>query len=85
MDKYHHVALMVEPKKKLLAEAQSSLDETMAKLKDAQGRPKAVEDRIAELEANFEEANTKKEQLVKDVEQCRARLERASKRGAVEI
>merc|ERR1711871_1609836 len=76
---YHHVALMVEPKKKLLAEAQSSLDETMAKLKDAQGRLKAVEDRIAELEANFEAANSKKEQLVKDVEQCRARLERAEK------
>merc|ERR1711968_177121 len=79
MDKYHHVAQMVEPKKKLLAEAQSSLDETMAKLKDAQGRLKAVEDRIAELEANFEAANSKKEQLVKDVEQCRARLERAEK------
>jgi dynein heavy chain, axonemal len=79
MYKYHTVALMVEPKKKLLAEATASLAETMAKLQDAQGRLKAVEDRIAGLEANFNAANSKKEQLVSDVEQCRARLERAEK------
>jgi dynein heavy chain len=36
-------------------------------------------DRIAELEANFKTANDKKEQLVKDVQECRARLDRAQK------
>lgn len=39
----------------------------------------AAETQIATLEANFKEANDKKEQLVFDVEQCRARLDRAVK------
>lgn len=79
MHKYHTVSEMVEPKKKLLASAQAELDETMGKLQVAQGKLKAVEDRIADLESNYERANTKKEQLVTDVEECRARLERAQK------
>ena len=40
MHKYHHVARAVEPKKKMLAEAQIALDETLAKLADAQSRLK---------------------------------------------
>jgi len=77
MYKYHQVTLVVEPKKKQLAEAQESLDETMIILKRAQSTLKGAEDQIAGLEASFKEANDKKEQLVFDVEQCRARLERA--------
>jgi len=79
MHTYHSVTLVVEPKKKLLAEAQASLDETLATLAVAQGRLKEVNDKIAELEANFEEANNRKEQLVEEVEECRAKLERAHK------
>jgi dynein heavy chain len=79
MYKYHQVTLIVEPKKKLLAEAQGSLDETLVILARAQATLKAAEDRIAQLEASFKEANEKKEQLVFDVEQCRARLDRAVK------
>jgi dynein heavy chain len=79
MYKYHQVALMVEPKKKQLAEAQLSLDETMKVLEKAQGTLQAAENQIAKLEASFKEANDKKEQLVFDVEQCRARLDRAVK------
>jgi dynein heavy chain len=79
MYKYHQVTLIVEPKKKQLAEAQASLDETMKILEKAQAQLKAAEDKIAELEAGFNEANAKKEQLVFDVEQCRARLDRAVK------
>jgi dynein heavy chain len=71
MYKYHTVAEAVEPKKKLLASAQIELDETLGKLKIAQGKLKDVEDRIAGLEANYEQANAKKEQLVLDVEECR--------------
>jgi dynein heavy chain len=71
------VTLVVEPKKKQLAEAQESLDETMIILKKAQSTLKGAEDQIAGLEAAFKEANDKKEQLVFDVEQCRSRLERA--------
>jgi dynein heavy chain len=79
MHKYHNVAKAVEPKKKLLLEAQTSLDATRAALKVAQDKLRAVEDRIATLEANFNKANDKKEQLVNDVEACRGRLERAEK------
>lgn len=79
MYKYHQVVLVVEPKKKLLAEAQESLDETMKILNKAQATLAEAEARIAQLEASFKEANDKKEQLVFDVEQCRNRLERAVK------
>jgi dynein heavy chain len=77
MYKYNQVALMVEPKKKLLAEAQESLDETMLILKKAQNTLKEAEEKIAALETSFKTANDKKEQLVYDVDQCRSRLERA--------
>lgn len=79
MYKYYQVTLVVEPKKRELAAAQSSLDETMKVLASAQATLKAAEDKIAQLEASFKEANDKKEQLVFDVEQCRARLDRAVK------
>ena len=36
MHKYHQVSVMVEPKKKLLAEATAELEETMQKLAEAQ-------------------------------------------------
>jgi dynein heavy chain, axonemal len=79
MYKYHQVTLIVEPKKKQLAEAQASLDETLQVLKKAQDTLAAAEAQIAQLESSFKEANDKKEQLVNDVEQCRARLDRAVK------
>ena len=57
MYKYHQVVLMVEPKKKLLAEAQISLDETMGILKVAQDTLAEAEAKIATLEASFNAAN----------------------------
>jgi dynein heavy chain len=77
MYKYYQVTLVVEPKKKLLAEAEASLAITMAELKKAQDILEGVMTQIANLEASFNEANAKKEQLVEDVTQCRSRLERA--------
>lgn len=79
MHKYHEVAVMVEPKKALLAAAQTDLEKTLTTLAAAQAKLKEVMDKIALLESNFNLANAKKEQLVKDVEECRARLERAQK------
>ena len=79
MYKYYNVARAVEPKKKLLADAQSELDATLASLKDARARLQAVTDRIAALEADYEKSNAKKQQLEDDVEQCSQRLERAEK------
>jgi len=79
MHKYHEVSVMVEPKKKLLAEATESLTLTKATLAEAQDKLQAVMARIAELEANFKQANDKKEELVRDVDECSARLSRAQK------
>ena len=48
----------------------------MGILDSAQRTLHAAEKQIALLEASFNEANDKKEQLVFDVEQCRSRLDR---------
>jgi dynein heavy chain, axonemal len=79
MYRYHEVTLIVKPKKAQLAEAQASLDVTLADLEKAQSQLREAEDHIAQLEASFNAANDRKEQLVHDVAQCRARLERAVK------
>ena len=76
---YNKIAKMVEPKKKALAEAQVELDETLATLDDAKSRLQAVVDRLAELEANFDNAVAKKDSLIFDVKQCEIRLESALK------
>ena len=79
MYKYHQVTLIVEPKKILLAEAQVSLDETNKILFAAQETLQKAEEKIAALEASYNEANAKKDQLIFDVDQCRSRLDRAVK------
>mmetsp|Transcript_24429 Transcript_24429/g.96934 ORF Transcript_24429/g.96934 Transcript_24429/m.96934 type:complete len:2723 (+) Transcript_24429:2309-10477(+) len=79
MHKYHEVSVVVEPKKKLLAEAQESLAATQATLAEAQAKLGSVMDKIHTLETEFNAAYQKKEQLVRDVEECRARLVRAQK------
>eukprot|EP00752_Nemacystus_decipiens_P010663 g9495.t1 len=79
MHKYNMVAKQVEPKRKLLAEKQIELDVTMAELAQAQSILRETLAKVAALEAQFDEANTKKEKLMNDVEECRARLDRAQK------
>lgn len=79
MHKYHLVALAVEPKKKLLANAQAELDKTLATLNDAKARLQAVNDRIADLEQKYEEAVAEKEALEQKARQCEVRLGSAEK------
>lgn len=79
MYRYHEVTLIVKPKKLLLSEAQISLDATLRDLEKAQEQLRYAEAHIFQLEESFNKANDRKEQLVRDVEQCRARLERAVK------
>jgi len=76
---YHNVALGVEPKKIALAAAQEELDVTLAALKDARERLKAVMDRLAELESNFNAATTKKEELAAKVVSVQVQLSNAEK------
>ena len=79
MHKYHYVAKAVEPKRQLLKSAEDELAVTMEKLETARARLAAVEAQIAELEANFEAAVAKKNELNQKVEECQARLQRAEK------
>ncbi|EQC40888.1 hypothetical protein SDRG_01953 [Saprolegnia diclina VS20] len=79
MHTYNKIAKMVEPKKLALATAQSELDVTMRVLADAKGRLEAVVNRLQELEAGYNAAVDKKDQLIQDVRQCEIRLESALK------
>ena len=77
MFKYYHVALQVEPKKQRLAEAQASLDKTMAALHVAKSKLREVEDKILELQRQYEASVAQKEQLATDIQLCQDRLQRA--------
>jgi dynein heavy chain len=79
MFKYYHIARMVEPKRKALAEANADLQITMAKLADAKQRLAVVQKRVAELEANLEASVQEKADLVAKVEKCGVMLTRAGK------
>jgi len=79
MYKYYHVAKMVEPKKKLLAEAQAELDETLGKLAITQKELKDVQDRVAMLETNFNAAVAEKQALADKVAMCTVKMDRADK------
>ena len=77
MFKYYNVTLQVEPKKKRLAQAQAALDTTMAALHVAKTRLKEVEDKVLELEHQYEASVSKKEELATDIQLCQDRLNRA--------
>jgi len=79
MHKYHYVAKGVEPKRKMLADAESSLAITMKKLRGAQAELKAVQEKLAQLEADFSAAITKQDFLTKEMEMCVIKLGNATK------
>jgi len=79
MHKYHFVAKAVEPKRRMLAEAEASLEITMTKLRGAQAELKTVEDKLAKLESDFNGAVTKQDELTKDMEMCVIKLNNANK------
>jgi dynein heavy chain len=79
MHKYHFVAKAVEPKRRMLQDAEASLEITMTKLRKAQAELKQVEDKIAELEKNFNEAVAKQDSLTREMELCGIKLTNATK------
>jgi dynein heavy chain len=79
MEIYDRVAKVVAPKKASLAIAEKSLKETMALLAEKQGELKEVQDRLASLNANFQAATDKKQQLEFQVDLCEKKLFRANK------
>jgi len=79
MYKYHFVAKAVEPKRKMLADAEADLEKTMSKLRKAQAELKSVEDKIAKLEADYNAAVSKQGELAHEMEVCEIKLNNATK------
>ena len=79
MEAYDRVAKVVAPKKAKLAEAEAEFGELMAGLNIKRAALKAVEDRLAALNATLNEMQAKKKQLEIDVDLCEKKLDRATK------
>ena len=79
MDVYARIIREVEPKKKKLAAAEAELEIVMAGLKEKQDMLQAVEDKIASLQAMFDESVAEKDRLMSQMALTTARLKRAGK------
>ncbi|KAL8620603.1 hypothetical protein ACOMHN_017884 [Nucella lapillus] len=79
MEIYDRVAKVVAPKKEKLAEAEDELNKTMAKLNEKRAELAAVEKRLADLKATFQEMTEKKAKLEAQVDLCGKKLVRAEK------
>ncbi|KAJ3181585.1 Dynein heavy chain 7, axonemal [Gaertneriomyces sp. JEL0708] len=79
MESYDRVAKVVAPKREALAKAEGELAEVMSALNEKRAALKAVEDRMAGLEANFRAMTEKKERLEQQVDSVSKQLVRAEK------
>ncbi|KAK6177269.1 hypothetical protein SNE40_015399 [Patella caerulea] len=79
MEIYDRVAKVVAPKKAKLAEAETELKSTMDMLNTKRAELAAVEKRLADLKASFQEMTDKKEKLEFQVDLCGKKLVRAEK------
>lgn len=70
------VARVVAPKKIKLKEAEADLKVAMDALEKKRTNLRAVQKKLADLQASFKENNDKKKQLEKDVELCSKKLSR---------
>lgn len=70
------VAKVVAPKKAKLKEAEGDLAIAMRDLNEKRAGLKAVQKKLADLQASFEENNRKKLQLETDVDLCSKKLTR---------
>ena len=79
MYKYHFVALGVAPKRARLKEAEDELKVVMEQLSIAKAKLQAVNEKLAGLEAAFNEAVDKKDMLEKKEATCKVQLVNADK------
>jgi dynein heavy chain len=79
MEIYDRVAKVVGPKKIKLAEAESSLADTMALLSKKQAELKEIVDKVDDLNNQFKKMTEEKQQLEFQVDLCAKKLERAEK------
>jgi len=76
---YDRVAKIVGPKKEALKIATAELNAAMEALAGKQAELKEVEDKVAALEAELKVTMDKKEELERQVADCSAKLQRATK------
>jgi len=79
MYKYHFVALEVAPKRELLKQKAIEYEECMANLAKAQQSLMEVEEKVARLEAELNQAIATQDELQRDMQMCTLKLERAHK------
>jgi dynein heavy chain len=72
----HRVAQVVAPKKAKLKVAEADLKVAMGELDTKRTDLRAVQKKLADLQASFEENNAKKKQLEIDVDVCSKKLMR---------
>ena len=76
---YDDVMKVIRPKQAALAEAQGKLKKAEEELKEKRENLQKQEDYIAKLEADYQEAIQKEQELQNNVDTCRIKLERAGK------
>ncbi|XP_060697694.1 dynein axonemal heavy chain 6 [Hemiscyllium ocellatum] len=79
MDLYSRVSKEVEPKRIKLAAAQAELDATLATLKEKQAKLRQLDQRLEDLQEQYDNNVGEKEQLAQTMELTQARLVRAGK------
>lgn len=79
MMKYHELLKIVKPKQAKVAEMKEKLKIVRANLAEKRQRLKEVEEKIEELERMFREKVAQEEALLKEIDDCNKKLERAGK------
>lgn len=79
MEVYGRIYRVVEPKKKRLEAANRQLAEKQASLREAKEKLREVKDKLDQLQMEYEEKLTTKEELRKKAELTELRLDRAAK------
>lgn len=72
------VARVVAPKKAKLKEAEAALAVAMKALEKKRADLRTVQQKLADLQASFDENNRKKQQLEHDVDMCSKKLDRCA-------
>ena len=76
---YYDVVSMVEPKRQELAEANAKLEGANTQLKDVRAKVKALNEMVADLEAQFNKAIADKEAAILESERCKTKLALANR------
>lgn len=77
MNKYHYAIKLVRPKQEALAKAEAQEAISKKALKESVARLKSIEEKIALIKAEYDEAMAKKKGCIDKQEECKSKLVRA--------